>query len=89
MDKYFRDKDGKLTIFQVPNATAAIWLLSTIGARLIKTGNAHTLLVIASTLAAFIWAIMEITSGVNYFRKALGFVVLFFAIYSVVIVVIN
>ncbi len=84
MVNIFRGDNNKLTIFQKPNIPATVWLIATIGARIFHSGLPHVILSIISVLAAFVWAMMELVSGVNYFRKILGFVVLFVTIYSVV-----
>ena len=72
---FFEDKHGRVVIFQMPNALLWGWLLSKLlmilGTRNLASGFGRL-----GTALLFAWAYLELTKGVNYFRKSLGLVVL-------------
>ncbi len=76
IDKIFRDKDGHLAIASWPNPPLWVWIVSSALKRFIKTGSPHALLSTVAFGSLFAWAWMELFDGVNYFRRALGFIVL-------------
>jgi hypothetical protein len=81
-DKTFRDDEGQLAIAQKPNLPILVWLTAT-GLRFLPLN--HTLQAGVDALAygvLFTWAWLELFQGVNYFRRALGLVVLLGAIAS-------
>lgn len=80
--KFFKDNHGKVVIFQKPNALLIAWGVLRILLLLPVTPALANLL--ESTAFAFLvgWAFLELSRGVNYFRKLLGFAVLFFTIMS-------
>lgn len=75
-DKFWRDKEGKLTLTQPPNLPLLIWLLTVPGELLFKHGWPHNLFALVGFGALFAWAYLEIRSGNSYFRRALGVVVM-------------
>lgn len=76
-DKTFRDRNGDVVIVQPPNLPIIIWFVASL-LKLLPTNDT-----IASGLdflafgALFVWAWQELFDGVNYFRRSIGFVVLF------------
>ena len=72
----FRDHDGNIVIAQMPNPPLLVWLAATLLNLLPTTGNIHTGLEALAFGALFTWAWEELFQGVNYFRRALGLVVL-------------
>ncbi len=74
-DKFWRDNNGKIVIGQKPNVFFGAWILLTVFSFFVATGPGN-LLFQTGKLSLFIWAILEITRGVNYFRKLYGLVVL-------------
>ena len=78
-DKIWRDEDGHVVIFQMPNAWLIAWavltMLSLFTGKLVSDVFSW-----ASIGALIIWCLLEIFDGVNYFRRGLGTVVLVFAI---------
>lgn len=76
LDKCVKNKQGKLTVFQTPNAPIIVGLTSLILARLTEPGKFNTFLELLSFGALFTWAWLEIFSGVNYLRRAFGAVIL-------------
>lgn len=79
-DKAFKDSEGNFVIAQKPNLSILVWLGSTI---LSLSPISETLQTLFGTIAfgaLFTWAWMELFQGVNYFRRALGLIVLVIAI---------
>lgn len=79
---FFKDKKGRIVLFQAPNAPIIFWFTFTV-LNLLWSNNqpkVHYLFQILSFGFIFTWAWLEITSGVNYFRRTLGLLVLFIAI---------
>jgi hypothetical protein len=72
----FRDHDGNIVIAQMPNLPLLVWLVATLLNLLPITGNLHTTLDALAFGSLFTWAWQELFQGVNYFRRALGLVVL-------------
>lgn len=72
---FFRNKDGQIVIWQWPNIPIYGWLtfkfLSIVTPESLQTGFG-----LVSNAFLFTWAYLEITQGVNYFRKSLGFIVI-------------
>lgn len=82
IDKFIEDSKGHITLWQRPNLPLAVWLGATLLARVIQQGSAHDIVALISFGAIFTWSWLEIFSGVNYFRRALGLVIMAFAISS-------
>ncbi|MEH2193535.1 MAG: hypothetical protein V7K98_12990 [Nostoc sp.] len=76
VDKIFRDSDGKIVIAQAPNLPLIIWIVTSILALVFTTGKINILLDILANGSLFTWAWLELFQGVNYFRRALGLLVL-------------
>ena len=77
---FFSDKDGKIVIWQTPNAPLLAWIVFTLSSHLFKHGSVHQITHIAATIALLIWALLEIKSGTSPFRRMLGLSVLIFSI---------
>ncbi len=82
VDRCFKDKSGKLALTATPNIPIIIWAAASVAARLVSYGMVHKALSVVAFGAIFIWAVLEITQGVNYFRRTLGLAVLIFTIYN-------
>ncbi len=76
IDKLFLSKEQAYVITQKPNLPIIVWLVSTIVGMVISGGRASQLLSLVSFGALFIWASLEIVSGLSLFRRLLGAVVL-------------
>lgn len=76
LEKTFKDKKGNVVIAQRPNTLIFVWLILSILSRINSLGGLKNGLALTASAALFAWAYQEITSGVNYFRKLLGIVVL-------------
>lgn len=74
-DKFWKDKDGEIVVYQHPNFLLIGWLVLAL-ASLFTTGRlADTLWYIALAVLT-VWSLLEIVRGVNYFRRLFGGVVL-------------
>ena len=76
VDKTFKDKHGKIAIAQVPNLPLIVWIVAKLLATVVKHGTLHRLANNLAFGALFAWAWIELFQGVNYFRRALGALVL-------------
>jgi len=80
---FFKDNKGQVVICQKPNLPLIGWIIFTI-LKLIFSGYQPKLYYLFSLLSfgfIFTWAWLEITSGVNYFRRVLGLIVLIGAVF--------
>ncbi len=82
MDKVFKDKDGNVVIWQMPNIPLATWIITTILSKIFSSGKPFDLFKAVSFGALFTWALMELLTSVNYFRRLLGLAVLVMLILS-------
>jgi hypothetical protein len=83
MRRIWRDKDGRIVLWQWPNIWIIIWAIMTV-LRLVSRGSslasfAH----IIGTGALIIWALLEVFRGVNYFRRVFGLIILLITIASI------
>ncbi|NMG08352.1 hypothetical protein [Brasilonema sp. UFV-L1] len=75
-DKTFRDSDGKIVLAQMPNLPIIVWFTASLLKLVFTTGEINTGLDVLANGSLFTWAWLELFQGVNYFRRALGLVVL-------------
>ncbi|MBD1840316.1 hypothetical protein NDI44_22700 [Trichocoleus sp. DQ-A3] len=75
-DRTFRDSEGKIVIAQMPNLPLLVGLGASLLQLVLPSGNLQTGLDLVGFGALFTWAWQELFDGVNYFRRALGLVVL-------------
>ncbi len=68
----FRDKEGKLVIFQLPNAPIVAWAALKLAMLFVADENLHASLEQLAAAVLFTWAYLEITSGASLFRRILG-----------------
>ncbi|MDZ8053034.1 MAG: hypothetical protein RMX68_003110 [Aulosira sp. ZfuVER01] len=76
VDKTFRDSEGKIVIAQMPNPPLIVWIVTSLLALIFTGGKINTVLDVLANGSLFTWAWLELFEGVNYFRRALGLVVL-------------
>jgi len=77
---FFTDKDGRTVIGQAPNRWFWIGLFGWLFARSFEdSGLLEWLGWLVFSAGALPWAFLEITKGVNTWRKLLGWLVLFWA----------
>lgn len=79
-DRTFRDSKGNIIIAQMPNPPILVWLAATLLQLIFTSGKLHTGLDLVAFGSLFTWAWQELFQGANYFRRALGLVVLVTAI---------
>ena len=75
-DRTFRDSEGKIVIAQMPNLPLVVGLAAILLQLLLPSGKIHIALDLVAFGALFTWAWQELFEGVNYFRRALGLIVL-------------
>jgi hypothetical protein len=78
-DKTWRNKHGKVVVWQRPNAFLIAWAVLDI-ASLLCNGKLSNILWWIGTIDLGVWSILEIVLGANYFRRALGVLILALAI---------
>ena len=77
LDSIFKDDTGRVVIAQFPNAPILLWAVTALLTRfLFEEGTIHTALSYAGFGLLFTWCWLEIFQGVNYFRRALGSIVM-------------
>lgn len=74
-DKVFRDNDGNIVIAQPPNPPLIVWGVVSL-LQLFTKGDVTTGLEVLAFGCIFTWGWQELFSGVNYFRRGLGLIVL-------------
>jgi hypothetical protein len=83
-DRLFRDAAGQIVIWQPPNLPILIWVSATLLKLVFQTGQVKLVLDLLAFSSLLYWSFLEITQGVNYFRRDLGVVVLIALIVSVI-----
>ncbi|MCA9385651.1 hypothetical protein KC717_03310 [Candidatus Dojkabacteria bacterium] len=74
IDKCFKDKDGVVVIGQFPNIPIMAWFVITVIALLIPSELWSSKFHALAQMFLFIWAYLELVSGVNYWRRFLGLI---------------
>lgn len=72
IERFFKDKDGRWVVGQFPNALISIWAVLLVTNLFMHNPHVSSL----QSAVLFAWAYLELTQGVNYFRKTLGAAVL-------------
>ncbi len=75
-DRTFRSDSGEIVLAQTPNPPLLVWLAAILLQLIFTSGKIHTGLDLVAFGSLFTWAWQELFEGVNYFRRALGLVVL-------------
>ena len=81
-DRFWKDKDGEVVIYQHPNLLLIGWVVLAI-ASLFTTGKVADTLWNISLAILTAWALLEVVKGVNYFRRSLGVFVLVLVLVAV------
>lgn len=81
-NQVFRDDEGKIVLGQPPNLPIIVWITATLLKMIFATGRINTGLEVIAFGTLFTWAWEELFQGVNYFRRALGFIVIISLIVS-------
>ena len=82
-DKIWRNEDGDIVIWQWPNAWLIGWAVVTL-ISLVVTGKVSDVFFWIGVGLLLVWSALEILKGVNYFRRALGVVVLLMEIMMII-----
>jgi hypothetical protein len=82
LHKTFKDKQGHIVMVQSPNLPLFGWILLELVSLALRKGHTKTAFQSLATAFLFTWAYLEITRGVNYFRRFLGLVVIVMIILS-------
>lgn len=82
-DKFWKDKRGRVVVWQTPNAFLIAWAVLTL-LSLFLNGAASDILWWVAIVDLAIWSLLEIFKGVNYLRRALGIIVLVLTILSAI-----
>ncbi len=80
-DKTFKNRDGSWGLAAKPNLPLIVWLAATLVAYPLS-GRPALLAQAISYGSLFTWAWLEIFQGANYFRRALGVLVLVYLLAS-------
>jgi hypothetical protein len=75
-DRVFKDDSGQVVLAQTPNLPLIVWGITSLLMIIFTTGKTHTGLESIAFGALFTWAWEELFQGVNYFRRALGLLVI-------------
>lgn len=75
-DRTFRDSEGNIVLAQTPNLPILVGLAATLLQLILPSGTIQTGADLLAFGALFTWAWQELFEGVNYFRRAIGLVVL-------------
>lgn len=81
LDRCFRDTNGRVVIAQYPNWPLALWAMASIMQRATPDVRLASGLDLIALAAITYWSGLEIASGVNPFRRALGAMVLAIVLY--------
>jgi len=71
-----KDQQGYWAIWQWPNIPLYGWMVCELLSVIVKQHPWHGGLALLSRAFLFTWAYLEVTDGVNYFRRLLGFIVI-------------
>jgi hypothetical protein len=74
--KFITDKEGKIAVWQTPNLPLWSWLVLTILAHVVPSAHGKSVLGYLATSFLFVWAYLELRSGLSYFRRSVGLIVL-------------
>jgi hypothetical protein len=75
-DRTFRDSEGNIVIAQMPNLPLSVGIVASLLKLIVTTGQINLALDLVAFGSLFTWAWEELFQGVNYFRRALGLIVL-------------
>ncbi|HSW74809.1 MAG TPA: hypothetical protein VLG16_02970 [Candidatus Saccharimonadales bacterium] len=80
--RIFKDKEGKVIIWQSPNVLLWCWIVSSVLGTLFKHRAGHTGLQRLAEASLFAWAYLEIRTGASIFRQILGAVIITGVVYG-------
>jgi len=74
--KFWEDPQGNVVIWQKPNRFLLTWLIGTILTWVLPFGSLTKFIGLVTLIALIIWAVLEVYSGADYFRRLLGLLIL-------------
>lgn len=80
--KFYKDGKGRVALWQSPNVLLYGWLAFKVISMILSESRFKTGFEKLSMAALFTWAYLEITSGVNYFRRSLGAIVMIMLVFG-------
>lgn len=81
-DKIWRDERGHVVIYQTPNVWIIAWVVLNCISLLSSSNKVENFFWWLGSGVLVIWALLEIFRGANYFRQALGLLVLLITVGS-------
>jgi hypothetical protein len=82
MDKFFKDRHGKVKVWQTPNLPLMLWAVATAANMVARHGSPHKFFDVVAFGAIFTWAYLEVRTGDSWFRRVLGALVLIVTVYN-------
>jgi len=76
LSQFFKDNNGLVVLWQSPNLPLYGWIIFKLLAFASAKGQLKSGFEQLSMVSLFVWGYLELTSGVNYFRRLLGLIVL-------------
>jgi hypothetical protein len=83
VQKAFKNDKGEWALGAKPNLPLITWLVMLLLAQVLS-GDVSKLASVIGRGALFTWAWLELFQGVNYFRRALGAIVIVFTVWTTV-----
>jgi hypothetical protein len=74
-NKFIRDKNDHIAIWQTPNVPIIGWLICTLTSHFVASGHFKTAFGYLGVAFLFTWAYLEIKDGSSHFRRLLGLIV--------------
>ncbi len=74
--KFWEDAHGRVVVWQSPNKWLAGWFIGMVINWFVPFGLVHRIVGTVSFVALVVWALLEVTQGVNYFRRTIGLLVI-------------
>jgi hypothetical protein len=81
--RYVSNKQGRVVLWQSPNAPLLAWLIFTLIGMVLHDGSLRSIVQIAAHIAIIIWALLEVFWGASPFRRTLGVIVLMLTVISI------
>jgi hypothetical protein len=82
-DKIWKDKNGHVVIWQMPNVWIIGWaVLTTVS--LFFIGRTADVISGVASVSLVVWSVLEILRGTNYFRRFLGLIVIIYAVAALI-----
>jgi hypothetical protein len=82
IDWLFNDSNGKKVTYQRPNLPIIVWFVALLLSKFIDSDNVSNIFSIISFVALLVWALLEVLTGVNRFRRILGLIVITYLVAS-------